>query len=93
MEDLARLVAQLLLLVRLERTVVDDRPRERYDVEADGHRVDLRLGHVDRAAVDGQPRRVTCGVATAQLAVGSCTLAARAAHGLVARHVQPHQRP
>ena len=36
MQDLARLVAQLLLLVGLARAVLDERASDRHDVEGDG---------------------------------------------------------
>ena len=46
-EDLAALVAELLLLVGLERPVVDDRPGERQHVEGDRRDVLVRRGEVD----------------------------------------------
>ena len=53
-EDLAALVAQLLLLVGLERAVVDELAGERQHVEGD--RLDELLGHreLDRGAVVGE---------------------------------------
>ena len=57
-EDLARLEAQLLLLVGLAETVVDDRPREREHVVGDGAGILHRLGERDRLAVVGQLARL-----------------------------------
>ncbi|CAK7284531.1 hypothetical protein SGPA1_30404 [Streptomyces misionensis JCM 4497] len=54
LQDLAGLVAQLLLLVGLVQTVVHDRAGQREHVEGDGAPVDVRLGEVDRLAVVGQ---------------------------------------
>src|SRR6478609_4384564 len=91
-QDLARLVAQLLLLVGLEGAVVDDRPCEGHDVEADGDGIQLRLGHGHRAPVEREPGGVARGIRPLELAVELLDAhAAGAAHGLVARDVQAHE--
>ena len=53
-EDLAALVAELLLLVGLVRAVVDDRAGERDHVERDVAGNICRLGELDRATVEGE---------------------------------------
>ena len=58
MEDAARLVAQLLLLVGLFGAVIDDGAGERHDVEGDGRNVHIGFGQGDGAAIEGQARDV-----------------------------------
>ena len=53
-EDLARLVAQLLLLVRLVRAVVDDRAGHRENVVGDVGDVLVRRAEVDGLTVEGE---------------------------------------
>ena len=72
-QDLARLVAQLLLLVGLERAVVDERPCERHDVEGDRHGIHAGVRDGDRAPVEGEPRGVTGGYAPRSCPSSSCT--------------------
>ena len=56
LEDLAGLVAELLLLVGLARPVVDQVPGERHDVVGDRRRELRRRRALDRGAVEGQLR-------------------------------------
>ena len=56
LEDLAALVAELLLLVGLERAVVDERAGERHHVERDRPGELGRRGEVDRVAVERERR-------------------------------------
>ena len=53
-EDLARFVAVLLFLVRLERAVLDDRELQRDHVVRNRHRVHRGGREVDRPAVEGE---------------------------------------
>src|SRR5690606_26703743 len=62
-EDLAALVAELLLLVGLGRAVVDDRAGHRDDVERDRPHVHARLGQ--RAGAPGRTAAPGSGTATA----------------------------
>ena len=55
-QDLAALVAVLLLLVGLQGAVVDDRELQRNEVVGDRHRVDRERRVVDRPAVEGEVR-------------------------------------
>ena len=54
LEDFARFVAELLLLVGLLGPVVDDLAGEGHHVEGDGRDVNGRLGKVHRRSVDGE---------------------------------------
>jgi hypothetical protein len=53
-QDLARLIAQLLLLVGLPRAIVNDRSGKRKDVVGDGLDVLVRLGEFDCLTVEGE---------------------------------------
>ncbi len=87
-EDLAALVAELLLLVGLTRAVVDDRAGEGEDVEGDRRRELLGGGELDGAAVEGE-----LGGPIGDLAHLGVELVdtdpARARHRLVGRHDEP----
>ncbi len=57
-QDLPRLIAQLLLLVGLARTVVDERAGQRKDVVGNGLDVLVRRREVDGVAVEGELDRL-----------------------------------
>ena len=57
-QDTARLVAQLLLLIGLFGAVIDDGAGERHDVEGDGRNVHIGFGQGNGAAIEGQARDV-----------------------------------
>ncbi|MNW54727.1 hypothetical protein D3C74_323420 [compost metagenome] len=87
-QDLARLVAELLLLVGLLLAVVDDRPGERHHVERDVARELVRRGERDRAARVHQTREVLLGPGDRLVAQLGRTGQPRARDRLVRRHDQ-----
>ena len=81
-EDLAALVAVLLLLVRLARAVVDEAAGQREHVEGDRARKRRRGGDLDGTAVEGEGARALGHLADLLVELGDAS-EARARDGLV----------
>ncbi len=88
LEDLAALVAELLLLVRLEGAVVDERAGERDHVERDRPGELGRRGEVDRVAVERECRGAVDDLAHLLVELGDAG-EARARHRLVGADDEP----
>ena len=92
MQDLARLVAELLLLVGLPGAVVDDRAGQRHDVVGDRCDVLRRRRERHRPAVEGQPGRPIGHRPHLAVELGDAG-AAGAGDGLIGRDLQPDAEP
>src|SRR3954447_1015219 len=89
-QDLARLVAELLLLVGLQPAVVDDRAGHRQHVVGDRLHVELRVRQGHRPAVERGPGGLLGHRADLPVELGHAG-ATGAGDGLVRRDLQPDQ--